>query len=77
MISVHLDPVLCLYTQQRHVRIDRNSIGPDFTVQHLFRNLRIPSGMVGVVVCEGRLLKRSDTIPNDGDVKMFGIYDGG
>lgn len=77
MISVHLDPVLVHYTKQRHLRIERGSIGPDFTVRHLLSNLRIPQGMVGAIVSEGRLLEPADVIPSRSDVKMFGIYDGG
>jgi hypothetical protein len=77
MISVHLDTVLVHYTKQRHLRIERETIGPDFTVRHLLQTLSIPDGMVGVIVGEGRLLEAADVIPVGGDVKMFGIYDGG
>lgn len=76
-VSIHLDPVLAHYTKRRYIRIDRRRLKTSATVQHLLDELKIPGGMVGVIVHGGKLLERADILPSAGDVKMYGIYDGG
>jgi len=76
-IIIHLDYVLAQYAKQRTIMLDQGEIPAPITVKKLLEELNIPSGMVGHIVCDGRLLDTAYELSAPCLIKMFGIYSGG